>query len=86
MFEASGGLTTDEAAAIDVGATVAAGTVPGVPDSAAFASAVAGALPRGRFVSFDELGHFGPLEAPGAVAAAAARELLGDQADGPLGS
>ena len=77
-FEASGGLPTEEASAIDVPATVAAGTVvtaasnPGV-----FATAIAEALPQGRFLSFENLSHFGPLEAPGVVAAAAVRELLG---------
>ena len=77
-FEASGGLPTEEAAGIGVRATVAAGTVGGVPNPGAFAPAVADALPRGRFLSFENLGHFGPLEAPGVVAAAATRELLGD--------
>ena len=78
-FEASGGLPTEEAPSIDVPAIVAAGTVvnaasnPGI-----FASAIAEALPAGRFLSFEDLGHFGPLEAPGVVAAAAVRELLGD--------
>ena len=76
-FEASGGLPTEEAAGISVPATVAAGTVGGVPNPGAFAPAVAEALPQGRFMSFEDLGHFGPLEAPGVVAAAAVRELLG---------
>ena len=75
-FEASGGLPTEEAAGISVPATVAAGTVGGVPNPGAFAPAVAEALPQGRFLSFEDLGHFGPLEAPGVVAAAAIRELL----------
>ena len=76
-FEASGGLPTEEATSISVPATVAAGTVvtaasnPGV-----FAAAIAEALPQGRFLSFENLSHFGPLEAPGVVAAAAVRELL----------
>ena len=77
-FEASGGLATEEATGIDVPATVAAGTVGGVPNPGAFASAVAEALPQGRFMSFEDLGHFGPLEAPGVVAATAVRELLGN--------
>ena len=76
-FEASGGMPTEEASTIGVPATVAAGTVvttasnPGV-----FASAIAEALPAGRFLSFENLSHFGPLEAPGVVAAAAVCELL----------
>ena len=77
-FEASGGLPTEEAASISVPATVAAGTVGGVPNPGAFAPGVADALRKGRFLSFEDLGHFGPLEAPGVVAAAAVRELLGD--------
>ena len=76
-FEASGGLPTEEATAIDVPAAVAAGTVAAaVANPGAFAPAIAEALPQGRFLSFESLGHFGPLEAPGMVAAAAARELL----------
>ena len=79
-FEASGGLATEEAATISVPTAVGAGTVGGVPNPGAFAPAIAEALPEGRFLSFENLGHFGPLEAPGVVAAAAMRELLGDQA------
>ena len=76
-FEASGGLPTEEASAISVPATVAAGTViTGVSNAGVFASAIAEALPQARFLSFEDLGHFGPLEAPGVVAAAAVRELL----------
>ena len=77
-FEASGGLPTEEASAIDVPSTVAAGTVGATPNPGEFAPAIADALPAGRFLSFENLGHFGPLEAPGVVAAAAIRELLGD--------
>jgi pimeloyl-ACP methyl ester carboxylesterase len=36
---------------------------------AAFASRIAGALPRGRLESHPDLGHFGPLEAPARIAA-----------------
>ena len=77
-FEASGGLATEDAAGISVPATVAAGTVAGMPNPGAFAPAVADALPQGRFRSFENLGHFGPLEAPGLVAAAAISDLLGN--------
>jgi pimeloyl-ACP methyl ester carboxylesterase len=38
---------------------------------ALFAPAVAEALPQGRLERFEHLGHFGPLEAPDHVAAAA---------------
>lgn len=77
-FEASGGLPTEEANQIDVPATVAAGTTAAAPNPGLFAPAIADALPAGRFLSFENLGHFGPLEAPGVVAAAAVRELLGE--------
>ena len=76
-FEASGGLSTEQTTGISAPATVAAGTVGAVPNPGAFAPAIAAALPDGRFLSFDGLGHFGPLEAPGVVAAAVVRELLG---------
>ena len=76
-FEASGGLPTEETSAIDVPATVAAGTVvAGVSNPGIFGPAIAEALPQGRFLSFESLSHFGPLEAPGVVAAATVRELL----------
>ncbi|MDE0162437.1 MAG: alpha/beta fold hydrolase [Acidimicrobiaceae bacterium] len=79
-FEASGGLPTEEASAISVPATVAAGTVAaGVSNPGIVGPEIAEALPLGRFLGFAGLGHFGPLEAPGVVAAAAVRELLGDQ-------
>jgi pimeloyl-ACP methyl ester carboxylesterase len=42
------------------------------PGPAAFAPAIADQLPAGRLEVFDQLGHFGPLEAPDRVAAAAA--------------
>ena len=77
-FEASGGLAVEDASAIGVQATVAAGTVGGVPNPGAFAPAIADALPHGSFRSFENLGHFGPLEAPGVVAA----EAIGDLLDG----
>lgn len=78
-FEASGGLPTEEAPAIDVRTTVAAGTAVGaVPNPGVFSPAIAEALPQGRFRSFENLGHFGPLEAPGVVAAGAISALLGE--------
>ena len=58
-------------------ATVAAGSVPGMPNPAHFAPAVAEALPGGRFLRCENLGHLGPLEAPRVVAAKAIRGLLG---------
>ena len=35
---------------------------------AAFAQRTAEALPHGRLLTFDDLGHFGPLEDPSAIA------------------
>ena len=76
-FEASGGLPTEEASSISVPATVAAGTVvAAVSNPGVFGPAIAEALPQGRFRSFETLGHFGPLEAPGVVASAAISDLL----------
>ena len=76
-FEASGGLPTEEASSISVPATVAAGTVvAAVSNPGVFGPAIAEALPQGRFRSFENLGHFGPLEAPGVVASAAISDLL----------
>jgi pimeloyl-ACP methyl ester carboxylesterase len=42
---------------------------------AAFAQPVVDALPRGRLVTFDHLGHFGPLERPAEVATAIVADL-----------
>ncbi len=79
-FEAGGGMATEEVSDIDVPATVAAGTEVGAGvNPGAFAPAIAETLPRGRFRSFESLGHFGPLEAPGVMAAAALADLLAGQ-------
>jgi pimeloyl-ACP methyl ester carboxylesterase len=51
----------------------------GVPESfgpAAFAQAQAEALAAGRFVTFDDLGHFGPLQDPPRIAASMIDALL----------
>ena len=40
-----------------------------VAGPASFADRVADALPQGRLEAHDDLGHFGPLEAPGRMAA-----------------
>ena len=86
-FEGSSALATEDVSAIDAAATVAAGTeAASGPNPALFAPRIAEALPQGRFLSFENLGHFGPLEAPGVVAATTVRELLepdGQGASGP---
>jgi pimeloyl-ACP methyl ester carboxylesterase len=55
--------------------TVARGRLE--PGPAMVADAVADALPAGRLEVYEQLGHFGPLEAPAAMAAAARAALLG---------
>lgn len=42
---------------------------PGVPGPAMFAADIAGRLPRGHVERHPELGHFGPMQAPDAMAA-----------------
>jgi hypothetical protein len=42
---------------------------PGMPAPASFGPPAADALPRGRLVTHPELGHFGPMEDPAAIAA-----------------
>lgn len=52
----------------------------GTPDSfgpASFSEAAAEALPSSRFVVFDHLGHFGPLQEPETIAASMVESLLG---------
>jgi pimeloyl-ACP methyl ester carboxylesterase len=46
------------------------GTDDGGP--ASFAARIADGIPGGRLLTFAELGHFGPLEQPAAVAASVA--------------
>lgn len=52
---------------IEIPTTIALGGTDRV-GPAAFAPAIADALPHGELVVFDDLGHFGPLEDPDAVA------------------
>ncbi len=56
--------------------TIATGAVDPV-GPAAFAPAIADALPHGELVVFDDLGHFGPLQDPDAVADDMLRALTG---------
>jgi pimeloyl-ACP methyl ester carboxylesterase len=44
---------------------------------AVFAGPIAGALADGHLASFDELGHFGPLEDPARMAAAVLEAFAG---------
>jgi len=59
--------------------TIAVGRVD-VPPSI-FAAPIAEALPHGRLVHFDDLGHFGPLEDPARLAAAISADIADDIAD-----
>jgi pimeloyl-ACP methyl ester carboxylesterase len=49
------------------------GATPEEATPAEFAEDVATRLPHGEYHRFDDLGHFGPLENPGAVAAVIGR-------------
>jgi pimeloyl-ACP methyl ester carboxylesterase len=76
IFEAGAQQDTyDRLGAVDCPVVVAAGSaarnMPG-----ALAPAVAAALPHGRFVRFEDLTHFGPMQDPGRVAG-----LVSDLAD-----
>lgn len=76
VFSAGGKPTTDAAAAVHAPVAVAIGA-PGEGFSpAAFGPLVVDALPDGHVVSFADLGHFGPLEAPTVVAADVRRWLV----------
>jgi pimeloyl-ACP methyl ester carboxylesterase len=76
VFSASGKATAVTAKSVAVPVTVAVGVVPeGEFSPALFAEPLVEALPDGRLVRFDDLGHFGPLEAPSIVAADVRRWL-----------
>ena len=76
VFAASGKPTTLTAKDVDAPVTIAVGEIPDAEFSPArFAEPLVEALPDGRLVRFDDLGHFGPLEAPGIVAADVRRWL-----------
>ena len=82
-FEGSGSITLDGVDTVGTRVSVVAGSEQDAAGSfhsapARFAPLLAEALPQGRFSVCRGLGHLGPLEAPGAVAAHAAAELLAD--------
>jgi pimeloyl-ACP methyl ester carboxylesterase len=78
MFEASGTITTADAAAVTIPVTVAVGALEeGWGGPARFAPAVAEALPAGRLSEHPLLGHFGPLESPPQIAADIRTTLTG---------
>lgn len=61
--------------------TIAAGAPGDELAPSTWAARVAAALPRGRLVRFDDLGHFGPQQAPARIAASL-EESLDDRAEG----
>lgn len=67
-FEAESKVTVDRITGIDVPVVVAIGASNGEWSPAMFASAIVGALPRGRLLTYQHLGHFGPLQDPDSVA------------------
>jgi pimeloyl-ACP methyl ester carboxylesterase len=69
MFEAAGSITVADASEVSVPTTVAVGATAEEWSPAAFAPAVAEALPHGRLSRHPLLGHFGPLEHPPEIAA-----------------
>jgi pimeloyl-ACP methyl ester carboxylesterase len=69
VFNGAGKVTIGEAAALTIPITVAVGTTEIAFGPAHFAGPIADALPNGQRSAFPQLGHFGPLEAPGVVAA-----------------
>jgi pimeloyl-ACP methyl ester carboxylesterase len=76
IFRMTGGSPGWEAApTVDIPVTVAMGEES--PGPSAFAPLVADRLPKGRLVRHPELGHFGPLQAPAAMAAEVAAWVAG---------
>jgi pimeloyl-ACP methyl ester carboxylesterase len=64
VFEASGAADLSTLQDIDIPVAVAAGEAEGGAGPAMWAPAVAAALVNGRLLTFEHLGHFGPLEHP----------------------
>jgi pimeloyl-ACP methyl ester carboxylesterase len=69
-FEATGKATVELAAEVLTPTTVAVGHVEGDWGPALFAPALVEAMPNATLQRFDMLGHFGPLQDPGAIARA----------------
>lgn len=68
VFEASGAADLSTLAGIDIPVAVAAGEAEGEMGPAMWAPSVAAALVNGRLLTFEHLGHFGPLEHPHTIA------------------
>ena len=76
VFEASGAASLDTLAGIDIPVAIAIGQAEGETGPAMWGPAVAAALVNGRLLTFEHLGHFGPLEHPHTIATSV-REFLG---------
>jgi pimeloyl-ACP methyl ester carboxylesterase len=68
-FEGNDKITVAEVAGITTPITVAAGTISAGDAPDRLAEPLARALPRGRFVSYPFVGHFGPFQEPERIAA-----------------
>jgi hypothetical protein len=68
-FDASGQITFTTVAGADLPVLVAAGATEYVRPPAAFGPGLTAALPQATLRVYDHLGHFGPFQAPAAIAA-----------------
>lgn len=68
IFEAEDKVTLERLAGLVLPAVVGAGADTGGPSPASLAPGVAAAIEGGRLITYPELGHFGPLQAPDEIA------------------
>ena len=68
VFEASGKPLISEMGSVDAPAVIACGSRDIGPGPADFAPAIAQALPAGRLLRYDHIGHFGPFQDPDTLA------------------
>jgi pimeloyl-ACP methyl ester carboxylesterase len=66
-FEATGGVTTHSIGGVSIPVVIATGDDPGSP-LVALAPGIVDALQHARLLSYDLVGHFGPLEQPRRIA------------------
>ena len=78
IFESEDKVTLERLNGLTLRAVVGAGASSSEgPNPAGLAPAIAGAIDGGRLVSYPDLGHFGPLEAPERIAADIIAALTG---------
>ena len=77
VFAATGKITIADVGDVGVPIVVARGGRDGEFGPAAFAGAVAGALPRGELRRYEHVGHFGPLSDPDTIGEDALAFLAG---------